>query len=276
MTERNAFVDADGATVPVAVVQHDIAWEDRGANLGRLGGLVESAALEGASLVVLPEMFATGFSADTERIAEPPDGPTVGFMLEQSRRLGVWMVGSVCLRAPQGAPGASGRPGGLPSNVAVCTSPSGEVSTYAKRHLFSYAGEHERIAPGSSTLTVDIGGLSTTVFVCYDLRFADDFWNLAERTEAYVVVANWPAARAHHWRSLLVARAIENQAWVVGANRVGSGGGLDYGGDSLVVDPMGRIVADGGDASEQVLHATLSAGHVADVRRHYPFLRDRL
>ena len=73
-----------------------------------------------------------------------------------------------------------------------------------------------------------------------------------------------------------MARAIENQAWVVGANRVGSGGGLDYGGDSLVVDPMGRIVADGGDASEQVLHAALSAGHVADVRRHYPFLRDRL
>jgi len=262
------------AAVPVAVVQHDIVWEEPAANHARLAPMIAEAAMGGARLVVLTEMFATGFSADTDLIAEPFDGPNVAFLVEQAARHGVWTVGSVCERPDAGEAGTR------PRNVAVLAGPDGAVHRYAKRHLFSYAGENERVAPGDDLLTVTVDGVRVSVLVCYDLRFADDFWRLAPGTDAYVVVANWPAARRAHWRALLVARAIENQAWVVGANRVGRGGTLDYVGDSVVVDPMGEVVADGapsagGAPQEMILRATLRADRVADVRARYPFLDDR-
>jgi predicted amidohydrolase len=216
--------------------------------------------------VVLAEMFSVGFSPRTDRIAESPEGPSTVFLSSAARTHGIWAVGSVCMR----------RPGlDLPQNVAILVAPDGSVHRYAKRHLFSYAGEHERVSGGGPTMTVDVDGLRTTVFVCYDLRFADDFWRLAPDTDAYVVVANWPEARRHHWRSLLVARAIENQAWVVAANRVGIGGNLSYSGDSLVIDPMGEVVADGAGGAETILPAVLDPERVAEVRERYPFLADR-
>ncbi len=248
------------------MLQHDIEWEDAAATCERLEPMIAAQAATGAELVVLPEMFATGFSANTEAIAEPEDGPTTRFMSAMAATHGVTIIGSVC-RYLDDSP--------LPSNVALVARPDGGIDAYAKRHLFSYAGEHERIRAGDELLTVTVGGLRTSVFVCYDLRFADDFWTLAPDTDAYVVVANWPAERTAHWRALLVARAIENQAWVVGANRVGRGGRLDYSGDSLIVDPMGRIVGDGAGGSEMALTATLDAAVVSETRSRYPFLNDR-
>ncbi len=255
------------AHLEIAVLQHDIAWEDRAATLAHLTPLIEGAAADGARLAVLTEMFSVGFSAHTERIEEAVDGPSTSFLAHEAVRLGIWLLGSVCVREPGSE---------LPGNVAVLASPEGELSRYRKRHLFSYSGEHERIAGGFDTLTVDIEGVRTSVFVCYDLRFADDFWRLALDTDAYVVVANWPAARTAHWRALLVARAIENQAWVIGANRVGVGGGIEYSGDSLVVDPLGTVVADGSGGEEEVLRAGVDAALVAGVRARYPFLADRV
>ena len=255
----------------VAVVQHDIVWEEAEVTRTRLVPLVESAVEAGATVVVLTEMFASGFSAHTEVIAEPRDGPTVTWMRDLADRLRIWIVGSVC-ELPTGAASVAEA---LPSNVAVVAGPAGSVDRYAKRHLFSYAGEHERIAPGHDRLDVLVDGLRVAVLVCYDLRFAPEFWDRAERTDCYVVVANWPAARRSHWRALLVARAIENQAWVVGANRVGAGGSIDYVGDSLVVDPLGKVVADGEGGEEVVLVAEVSAARVAEVRARYPFLADR-
>lgn len=257
----------DRAARLVAVIQHDIIWEDRDANLARLREPIADAAGQGARLVVLTEMFATGFSPNTAGIAEPTEGPTTEFLLEQARRHGIWLVGSVCCSVA----GAE-----LPGNVAMVVSPLGEVHRYVKRHLFSYAGEHTRITAGTETLTVDIGGLRTSVFICYDLRFAEDFWTLGPSSDAYVVVANWPRSRIAHWRALLVARAIENQAWVIGSNRVGEGGGIDYTGDSLIVDPLGRIVADGAGGAEEVLLAEVSVEEVSEVRGRYPFVSDRI
>jgi predicted amidohydrolase len=255
-----------GAALNVAVIQHDIFWEDRSATLSHLTALINDAAERGARLVVLTEMFSVGFSAETARIEEPPDGPSTEFLREAALRHGLWILGSICVRSPS-VP--------LPQNVAVLASPGGELFRYAKRHLFSYSGEHRRIAPGHETLTVDIDGARISVFVCYDLRFADEFWRLAPKTDAYVLVANWPAARAEHWRSLLVARAIENQAWVIGSNRVGDGGGIHYQGDSLIVDPLGVVVADGAGRGETVLTALVDPTRVAEVRSRYPFLDDR-
>ncbi len=255
------------ARLAVAVVQHDIAWENGAAAVAALGPVVAGAARDGARVVVLSEMFSVGFSADTAAIVEGPEGPSTTFLVDHAASLGVWVVGSVCIADGEAE---------LPRNVAVLAGPDGSVHRYPKRHLFSYAGEDQRIGPGFQTLTVDIDGVRTSVFVCYDLRFADDFWQLAEATDAYVVVANWPAARTSHWRALLVARAIENQAWVLGANRVGAGGNIDYEGDSLVVDPLGEVVADGHGLGEAVLTATVDTARVAEVRARYPFLADRV
>ena len=254
------------AALEVAVIQHDITWENHAATFAALSPEIMAAAENGARFVVLTEMFAVGFSPNTAAIAEEPDGPSTTFLLEQARRHGIWIVGSACIRTSRAQ---------LPSNVAILVGPDGSVHQYAKRHLFSYAGEQTRIAPGTDTLTVDVEGLRTSLFVCYDLRFADDFWNLAPETDAYVVVANWPAARTADWRSLLVARAIENQAYVIGANRIGTGGSIAYEGDSLVVDPLGEVLADGAGAEQVVLTASLDPARVADVRARYPFLADR-
>jgi predicted amidohydrolase len=161
-----------------------------------------------------------------------------------------------------------------PSNVFTVAAPDGTVHRYAKRHPFSFAGEHEHYAEGGERLTVDVEGVRMSPFVCYDLRFADAFWPIADRTDVYLVVASWPQARRDHWRTLLRARAIENQAYVVGVNRVGSGGGLDYAGDSCVVDPLGEVLVAAASV-ETVLTCDVDPAFVAKVRSELPFLADR-
>jgi predicted amidohydrolase len=123
-------------------------------------------------------------------------------------------------------------------------------------------------------VTVDVDGVRVSLFVCYDLRFADEFWTLAPETDLYVVVANWPAARRRHWQALLVARAIENQAYVAAANRIGTGADIDYAGDSCIVDPMGEVLV-GAAGTETVLTALVDPAVVAETRRRFPFLSDR-
>ena len=258
------------APLRVAVIQHDIVWEDRDATHAHLVPKIAVAAREGARLVVCTETFATGFSPDTASIAEPFDGPSVQFLAAQAAEHGIWVGGSV----PEIAPGAT-----LPGNCLVLAGPEGQRHRYTKIHPFTYAGEHERFSAGSERVVVEIEGVRCALFVCYDLRFADEFWALAPDVDAYVVVANWPAARREHWRTLVRARAIENQAYVVAANRVGSGGGLDYAGDSAVVGPFGEELAVAPDAgptgAEVTLLADLDPARVAEVRAEYPFLRDR-
>jgi predicted amidohydrolase len=249
--------------VIVSAVQHDICWEDRDATLARLEPMIDAAFSSGSSLVVLSEMFAVGFSMAPERVAEPEGGPTSAWLVEQARGRG-WLCGSV----------PEQRDGGRPRNVLVLAGPDGQIERYAKIHPFSYSGEHEHYDAGDELLTTDVDGVRTSSFVCYDLRFADEFWGLAAGTDLYVVVANWPAARADHWRSLLVARAIENQAWVVGCNRVGEGDGVAYDGGSVIVDPWGTVVADAG-STETTISADVDPGEVTRIRERYPFLADR-
>src|SRR5262245_8992389 len=254
----------------VAAVQHDIVWERPDENFARLAPMIRAAALGVTRLVVLSEMYSTGFSMQTDRVAEPFDGPSAAFLVEQARANDVWVCGSIPERAEADA---------LPANSLVLASPDGDVHRYAKIHPFSYAREHEHYAAGDAHVTVDVEGIRTSLFVCYDLRFADEFWALAPATDLYVVVANWPAARRNHWRALLRARAIENQAYVVGVNRVGLGGAegrtrLEYAGDSVVLDPLGEPVAEAG-ADETTLVADVDPARVAAVRAEFPFLADR-
>ncbi len=165
--------------------------------------------------------------------------------------------------------------GELPVNRFVVAAPDGATHHYDKLYPFSYAREHERYRAGEKHVTVDIGGVRTSLFVCYDLRFAEAFWDLAHETDLYLVPANWPEARREHWRTLLRARAIENQAYVVGVNRVGTDPKLSYTGDSVVVDPFGEVLAEGQPGVEQVLVAEVDPARVAQVRADYPFLPDR-
>jgi predicted amidohydrolase len=250
----------------VAAIQHDVVWEDPAATFEHVDPLIAYAADEGARLAVLTEMYATGFSMATDRIAEPDDGPSTEFLVTQAARRGLWVGGSVPTRSDAGA---------RPSNTFVLAAPDGTVHRYRKIHPFSYSGEHERYDAGDRFVTVDVEGVRCSLFVCYDVRFADEFWALAEQTDCYLVPANWPVKRRAHWRTLLRARAIENQAYVVGVNRVGEGGGLEYVGDSAIIGPFGEELADGADAGVAVLLADVDAAHVAEIRARFPFLTDR-
>jgi predicted amidohydrolase len=249
----------------IAAIQHDVVWQDAAATRLHLEPMVAGAAAAGARLVVLTEMFATGFSLDPEGIAETEGGPTSSWLSEKAAEHDLWICGSV----PEVESGAA-----RPRNVLVLAGPEGETHRYAKLHPFSYAREHERYDAGTHHVVVDVDDVRVALFVCYDLRFADEFWALADRTDLYVVVANWPESRRHHWRSLLVARAIENQAYVIGVNRVGEGGGLDYVGDSMIVDPLGEVLASAA-GREATLVTEVESAVVTATRQRFPFLADR-
>ncbi len=259
----------------VAAVQHDIVWEDGPATRRRLEPMIGWAAQAGARLVVLSEMFPTGFSLRPERIAEPASSSeTAEFLRRRAAAEGVWVGGSVAIRPDTIRPDPGAGRDAKPVNRFLLASPGGTLAAYDKRHPFTYAGEHEHYAAGRSRLTVDVEGVRVTPFVCYDLRFADDFWAEATTTDCYLVVANWPAARRSHWQALLAARAIENQAYVVGVNRVGEGDGIAYAGDSRIIDPLGEVLAAGA-GGETVLLAEVDPAVVAATRSRYPFLQDR-
>jgi predicted amidohydrolase len=200
-----------------------------------------------------------------ERVAEGTDGPSFQFLHDTATQHGVWICGSI---PTQPGPGAKAR------NRLVVVDPSGNTHHYDKIHPFTFAGEDEHYDAGDEFLTINIEGLRTSFFVCYDLRFADEFWQRAPETDCFVVPANWPEVRRHHWQSLLVSRAIENQSYMIGVNRVGTGGGLDYCGDSRIVDPLGEVLASGA-RTEALLVADVSPAVVDATRRRFRFMQDR-
>ena len=258
------------SSLRIAAVQHDIVWNDPTANYERLAPQIAGAVGAGAELVLLTETFSTGFGFGAPDLAiEHEGGPSSQFLADQAAGHGVWVGGSCAEVRADNDPDD-----GRPSNSFVLAGPDGTVHRYRKVHPFSFAGEHEHVRAGDELITVEIGGVRVSMFVCYDLRFADEFWQLAFDTDVYLVPANWPAARREHWMTLLRARAIENQAYVVGVNRVGEGGGIAYSGDSRIIDPLGNVLASGSRV-ETTLVADLSAELVADTRERFQFLRDR-
>lgn len=249
----------------IAAIQHDIVWEDRDANFERLAPRIAGAVATGAELVLLTETFSTGFSM-APGIGEPEGGPSSQFLTGQAAVHGVW-VGGTCPEIAED--------GELPYNSFVLAGPDGTVHRYRKLHPFTHAGEHERFRAGEKPVTVRIGGLRVTPFVCYDLRFADVFWQAATETDVYLVPANWPSPRRHHWQTLLVARAIENQAYVVGCNRVGTAGdGTEHVGDSRIVSPMGELLASAAGV-ETIVLADVDPAEVTATRERLRFLPDR-
>ena len=249
----------------VALLQMDLAWEDVPENHRRAERLLADAAARAARLAVLPEMFSTGFSMAPERIAQPEGGPSETFLRERARSLGIWILASV--------PESGGAGGGRPKNVALLVSPEGAVARYAKIHPFSFGGEDKHYGAGDRVVTVPVEGVRVTPFICYDLRFPEPFRVAARETDLFCVIANWPDARREHWRALLRARAIENQAYVVGVNRAGDGDRLHYAGDSAAVGPLGETLAEAGEG-EAVLVCEIEPQAVAKLRARFPALDD--
>ena len=232
--------------------------------------MIAAAAAGGARLTLLTETFSTGFAVDEPHLGEPEGGPSAQFLQEQAALHDMWVCGS-CPEVPADSDPSDTRP----ANSFVLAGPDGTVHRYRKIHPFTYAGEDEHFRAGDRLVQVEIEGVRISLFVCYDLRFADEFWGLAPTTDLYLVPANWPESRRAHWMALLQARAIENQAYVVGCNRVGMGGnGLNYVGDSRIVDPLGELLATGSQA-ETILYADIEPATVASVRYRFRFLQDR-
>jgi predicted amidohydrolase len=240
----------------VTLVQCELAWEAPADNRRQFAELLAGAA-PGSDLLVLPEMFTTGFSMNALGNAEEPGGPTEQWMASLARERGCAVAGSIAVRE-----------GDAVFNRLLFVTPEA-VHHYDKRHLFRMGGEHKRYVPGARRVVVAWRDWRIKLEVCYDLRFPV-FARNRNDYDLLLCVANWPAARAAHWRALLPARAIENLACVVGVNRIGSdANGLDYSGDSLAVDARGELLADLGDraALESV---TFSGSALRDYRERFP------
>ena len=245
------------ANLNLALVQTTLAWHDRTANLEHFEALLEQA--RGAHLIILPEMFTTGFSMDSASLCEPEHGPTSKWLRAQAVRLSAVVTGSVIIQAADGSH----------RNRLLWARPDGELLHYDKRHLFRMAGEHKHYTPGERQVQFELNGWRIRPLICYDLRFP--VWSRdAQDTDLLLYTANWPGARRLHWNRLLPARAIENLCYVAAVNRVGTDGkGFAYTGDSQVLDFQGESLLSAGEA-DGVFHVSLSAAELAAYRTRFP------
>ena len=253
----------------ISLVQGATRWHDPAGNRAYYAELIAPLANE-TDLVILPETFTSGFSNDAIDKAEDMEGPTVAWIREQAAVLDAAVTGSVQLRTDEGV-----------FNRLLWVTPDGGLQHYDKRHLFRYAGEHKRYAAGDKRLTVEWKGWRINPLVCYDLRFPVYSRNRydVEREgqpdfDLQIFVANWPAARAHAWKTLLRARAIENLCYVAAVNRVGvDGNGLEYSGDSALIDFLGQPLIET-TGEEGVVSSVASAAELAAHRERFPAMLD--
>ncbi len=251
----------------VHLVQYSLLWEEPDANFARVREMVGSAGVAGGDLVVLPEMFDTGFSFNLARTSDAR-GEALAFLGDLARELRATVHGGRTIVNDAGK--------GL--NLASVHGPEGPLCEYAKIHPFSFGRESEFFVGGTGVAVYDwrsrAGTLRVCPAVCYDLRFPELFRvGLTRGAEAFSIGANWPASRAHHWRALAVARAIENQAFVFAVNRTGNDPHLAYAGGSIVVGPKGDVLGELKD-EERVLSVEIRAADVADWRETFPAWRD--
>jgi omega-amidase len=261
------------STLTITTIQTSLYWEDKAANLQMFDEKINRLQQK-TEVVILPEMFSTGFSMKPQLLAETMEGDTINWMKQTAARKRIILTGSLIIEE-----------GDNYYNRLVWMLPNGQYGYYDKRHLFAYAGEHEHYTPGNKRLIASVKGWKVNLLVCYDLRFP--VWSRqatplteeeAEKNEVeydlLVYVANWPEKRNHAWKTLLQARAIENQCYVVGANRVGKDGNdFYYSGDSMVVDPMGEVLYT--KSHDEDIHTiTLEKEKLEEIRHKLPFLED--
>ena len=253
-------------TLTISTIQTNLIWEESSANLRLLEDKI-AAIQEKTEIVVLPEMFSTGFSMRAKELAETMDGETVSWMKRVSNAYGIILTGSVMIHEADQY-----------FNRLIWMLPNGEFGYYDKRHLFAFGAEDQYYSPGNKRLVASVKGWKINLLICYDLRFP--VWARQQAKESgpeydlLIYVANWPEKRSHAWKTLLCARAIENQCYVVGVNRVGSdANSIYYSGNSLVIDPLGQVLYHMAD-EEDVNTLTLSKDKLDEVREKFPFWKD--
>jgi len=269
------------STLTITTIQANLLWEDKAANLQMLEEKIRNIK-EKTEVVVLPEMFSTGFSMQAEKLAEKMDGPSVMWLKKLSAEKRVIITGSLIIEEE-----------GHFYNRLIWMLPNGQYGFYDKRHLFAYGSEDQHYTSGNKRLIASVKGWKVNLLVCYDLRFpvwSRQQMNINSTTpgdesaptghaqdseyDLLIYVANWPERRNHAWKTLLQARAIENQCYVVGVNRVGNdGSSLYYSGDSMVVDAMGSVLYTKAH-DEDVFTITLQKEPLEETRNKLPFLKD--
>ena len=255
-------------TLTISTIQTNLLWENKRANLQMLSEKINSLKHK-TELVILPEMFSTGFSMNPALLAERMDGETINWMKELSRENRIILTGSIIIEDA-----------GKYYNRLVWMMPNGDLGYYDKRHLFGYSGEDQHFTPGNKRLIASVKGWKINLQVCYDLRFpvwARQQLSSPDKSPEYdvlIYVANWPERRSHAWKTLLCARAIENQSYVIGVNRVGNDGNdIYHSGNSLVIDPMGEVLYHLAD-EEDIFTITLEKEKLQEIRNKLPFLKD--
>ncbi len=249
-------------------IQTDIAWEERDTNFARVREMLAAARIAPGSLLVLPEYFAVGFSMETVKVADCRRECEL-FLRDLAKRYQSYVIGGVARMVET-------EEGPFPANEALVIDAEGMLlSSYRKMHPFTLAGEAEHYARGEDVCVCDCGEFLVAPTICYDLRFPELYRAATDLgAELIVVIANWPIVRIDHWLTLLKARAIENQAYVIGVNRTGSDPHHHYNGKSLIVDPRGQVLAEAGD-QPCLLRATANVRHLEDWRAAFPALQDR-
>lgn len=271
------------SSLTITLIQPNLHWENKKANLQMLEEKINSIK-EKTEVVVLPEMFSTGFSMQPTLFAETMEGETIQWMKRITSSKKIILTGSLIVK--DAAPPLhedTGLAGEAFYNRLIWMLPNGEYGIYDKRHLFAYAGEHSHYKAGNKRLIAQVKGWKINLQVCYDLRFP--VWSRqspaspgeAGRGLEYdllIFVANWPERRSHAWKTLLQARAIENQCYVVGVNRVGEDGNKIYhSGDSMIIDPQGKVLYHKAH-EEDIFTFTLQKENLEDARNKFPFWRD--
>lgn len=254
------------STLSITTIQSNLIWEDKAANLHMFEQKINNIE-EKTEIVVLPEMFNTGFSMRPKQFAENMDGESVEWMKRISRENGIVLTGSLMIEEA-----------GNYYNRLVWMLPNGQYGYYDKRHLFAFGEEDKHYKAGNKRLIASVKGWKINLMVCYDLRFP--VWARQQHKEAsaeydvLIYVANWPERRSHAWKTLLCARAIENQCYVVGVNRVGSdANNINYSGNSLVIDPLGQVLYHMAD-EEDINTIVLQKEMLEEVRKKFPFWKD--
>jgi len=242
----------------VTLIQTRLAWEDISSNLSMFDEKIDSINEE-TDLIILPEMFTTGFSMNAERLAVEMDNASVIWMRDKSRKINADIMGSIMIMENHKY-----------YNRLIWIKPDGRLFTYDKRHLFRVMDEDKTYTAGNNLITVEIKGWKIRPFICYDLRFPAWIRNLNNRYDAAVFIANWPEPRSVHWKTLLCARSIENLCYVIGVNRVGKdGNGILFKGDSSVIDPTGMVLFQKPDLN-YIHTARLSWSFLQEYRKNFP------
>jgi predicted amidohydrolase len=250
------------STLSFSLIQTSLFWEDKGANLDMLAKKILSIE-EYTEVIVLPEMFNTGFSMQPKKFAETMDGPSVEWMRRLSAEKKAIITGSLMIQE-----------GEQFFNRLIWMLPNGELGYYDKRHLFAFAGEDQHYAAGNKRLIASVKGWKINLQVCYDLRFPVWARQQGEEYDVLLYVANWPEKRNHAWKTLLTARAIENQCYTIGVNRVGmDGNNIAHSGDSLIVGPLGEVLYHCA-FNEDVFTITLQKDELTNTRAQFPFWKD--